>query len=215
MTTELTATQKPRRGWLQFSLRMVMVFVLAISLSLAWLGMKVKRANEQRSAVEAIRALGGYVVYDHEYAFHEYEYCHFLETGPPVPFGLSEDPPHPGPAWLRRLFGDDLFAEAVYVEGSDDADRIVSRVGQLPYLRHLVVGLASQDCPVTDSSLVRVKGLTRLKTLSLLHARVTDAGLVHLRGLSRLQYLDLSDTQVTDAGVAELQKALPNCTIER
>jgi len=201
-TTNAVEVTKPKRRWLRFSLRTLMVLVLAISMPLAWLGMKVRRANEQRSAVEAIRAVGGYVEYD-----HEYKLCYFHEqmSGPSIPFGLSEDPPPPGPVWLRRLFGDGLFAEVVYVEGSDDADRIVSHVEQLPYLRHLLVGVASQDCPVTDASLVQVKGLTRLKTLRLFHTRVTDAGLVHLRGLSQLESLELCGTKVTDAGLVHVQ----------
>ena len=45
--------------------------------------------------------------------------------------------------------------------------------------------------------------------------KITDAGLVHLKGLTNLQELDLSRTRTTDAGVAELQKALPNCKIEK
>ncbi|HPM85335.1 MAG TPA: hypothetical protein PLF81_31750, partial [Candidatus Anammoximicrobium sp.] len=98
-----------------------------------------------------------------------------------------------------------MFAEAVYVEGSDDADKIVGHVEQLPYLRHLLVGVASQDCPVTDASLVQVKGLTRLKTLALYHTRVTDAGLVHLKGLRQLECLELCGTRVTEAGLVHLQ----------
>ncbi len=43
---------------------------------------------------------------------------------------------------------------------------------------------------------------------------VTDAGLAHLAGLTALKELDLTRTDVTDVGVAELQKALPNCSIE-
>tara|TARA_B100000686_G_C16407763_1_gene770613 strand:- start:111 stop:230 length:120 start_codon:yes stop_codon:yes gene_type:complete len=38
---------------------------------------------------------------------------------------------------------------------------------------------------------------------------------VHLLGLTNLQALYLSRTQITEAGFAELQKALPNCTIYR
>ena len=45
--------------------------------------------------------------------------------------------------------------------------------------------------------------------------KITDAGLVHLKGLTNLQELDLSRTRTTDAGVAVLQKALPNCKIEK
>ena len=40
-------------------------------------------------------------------------------------------------------------------------------------------------------------------------------GLVHLKGLTRLETLTLGGTKITEAGVAELQKALPNCKIEK
>jgi hypothetical protein len=60
-----------------------------------------------------------------------------------------------------------------------------------------------------------VTGLTRLEELDLSYTKVTDAGFDNFRELTRLKELWLHDTQVTDAGVAELQKALPNCKIER
>jgi len=69
---------------------------------------------------------------------------------------------------------------------------------------------------ITDAGLVHLKGLTNLRTLDLKTTlQITDAGLVHLKGLTNLQELDLEDTQATDAGIAELQKALPNCKIEK
>jgi hypothetical protein len=51
--------------------------------------------------------------------------------------------------------------------------------------------------------------------LSLSTTAVTDAGLVHLMKLDNLGVLNLNRTKVTDAGAAELQKALPRCTIFR
>jgi hypothetical protein len=44
-------------------------------------------------------------------------------------------------------------------------------------------------------------------------AQVTDAGLEHIKGLTRLRNLSLKDTRVSDEGVKELQEALPNCEI--
>ena len=43
----------------------------------------------------------------------------------------------------------------------------------------------------------------------------TDASLLHLKGLTQLQDLNLFGTKITAAGVADLQKALPNCKIEK
>ena len=42
---------------------------------------------------------------------------------------------------------------------------------------------------------------------------ITDAGLAHLKGLTKLKRISLEETQVTDAGVKALQKALPDCEV--
>ena len=68
---------------------------------------------------------------------------------------------------------------------------------------------------ITDAGLVHLKGLTNLEELDLSGTQITDAGLVHLKGFTNLQTLLIAGTEVTDAGIAELQKALPNCTIHR
>jgi hypothetical protein len=68
---------------------------------------------------------------------------------------------------------------------------------------------------VTDAGLVQFMGLTNLKELVLGDTKITDAGLVHLKGLTKLRYLNLEKLRITDAGIAELQKALPNCKIQK
>ena len=60
-----------------------------------------------------------------------------------------------------------------------------------------------------------LKGLEKLERLVLGGTQITEVGLAHLRGLVHLRELSLKRTQVTDAGIAELQKALPNCKIEK
>ena len=44
---------------------------------------------------------------------------------------------------------------------------------------------------------------------------VTGAGLVHLKGMTELRTLIFWTTNVTDVGIDDLQKALPNCLINR
>ncbi|MEE2738108.1 MAG: hypothetical protein VX435_07785 [Planctomycetota bacterium] len=68
---------------------------------------------------------------------------------------------------------------------------------------------------VTDDVLKNLEGLVHLRFLELNQTSITDAGLIHLKGLSTLETLLLFNTNVTDAGVAELEMALPNCTIRR
>jgi len=64
---------------------------------------------------------------------------------------------------------------------------------------------------VTDASLARLAGSTKLVRLDLEGTSVTYAGLVHLRGLTNLERLNLSGTQVTDVGLEHVQ-GLPQLT---
>lgn len=92
---------------------------------------------------------------------------------------------------------------------------------------------------ITDTGLVHLAGLTSLETLDFsLCSKIEDQGLAHLKELTSLQELSLQDAGhrrgagthqgaanlehlvlpdlgTTPAGVAELQKALPNCEINR
>ncbi len=78
-------------------------------------------------------------------------------------------------------------------------------------LQVLILG----NTKLTNAGLGHLKGLSNLHTLLLGHTTVTDAGLENLKELSQLQSLYLGSTKVTDEGVKKLQKALPNCTIDR
>ncbi len=99
----------PRRRWMQFSLR---GFLVVLTIGCLWLGWQVNRAREQREAVQAIEALGGVVVYDWqpklttqskgEWSVHQGRWKFTLADGNATP---------DGPAWLRRIVGEDLFQD--------------------------------------------------------------------------------------------------------
>jgi len=93
----------------------------------------------------------------------------------------------PGLPWMRKLLGDDLFANVTPVQLTESQ--------------------------VADAELEHIGGLTQLRVLGLNRANVSDAGLRHIEGLTHLGYLGLSGTEVTNAGVEKLQLALPNCDI--
>ena len=99
----------------------------------------------------------------------------------------------------------------LWLDRTQVTDAGLVHLKELPNLWFL--GLSSTE--VTDAGVVHLKELKNLKSLYLRHTQVTDAGLVHLKELTDLGWLELDDTQVTDDGVEKLQKALPNCTIER
>ncbi|MEE3369619.1 MAG: leucine-rich repeat domain-containing protein [Planctomycetota bacterium] len=68
---------------------------------------------------------------------------------------------------------------------------------------------------IKDAGLIRLKELTKLQHLDLSATQISDAGLIHLKELANLKKLSLNDTKVTAAGIAELQRALPNCKINK
>ena len=172
--------------------------------------------------VAGIEKLGGEVAYDWEFDAKGF---------------VLGNPQQPGPSWLRRLLGKDLFQSViavgfVYTQVPDKGMEHLEELTQLQKmyltgtqvtdagLEHLK-GLAQlqvltlSGTQVTDAGLKRLKGLSQLQALYLNNTRVTDKGLEQLKGLSQLQAFYLDGTRVTDAGLEKLQEALRNCKIHR
>ena len=191
VSTTTPTTPKPRRRWLQFSLRTLMVLMLVLGCGLGWLASKIIRAREQREAVKAIEELGGRVDWK------------------PASGGITRT----AAAWVGKLMGGDWSVDvgAVYLTGTPVTDAGLEHLRGLTQLRFLSL----DSTPVTDAGLEHLRGLTQLQGLYLSSTRVTDAGLAHLRGLTQLEVLYLISTRVTDAGVNELKKALPKVRIQR
>lgn len=181
----------PKRRWFRFSLRTLLVVVLLLSLPLGWFAVKLRQAEKQRKAVEAIREARGRVVYDYELKDDE--------------FYVRPEPP--GPAWLRRLVGDDFFADVVHILTTDwpDPPRQSGDVflGHVNGLRHLE-SLNLFVTPVTDAGMENLEGLTTLETLTLYGTQITDGGVGNIKGLSKLESLSFCDTKVTDGGLENL-----------
>ena len=88
-------------GWrFQFSLRSLLVATVVVAIPFSWLAVEMKRAREQREAVEAIRKAGGARLYD-------YELGNTLLRSAPGPIWLRKSP---SPPWLHKLVGDELSA---------------------------------------------------------------------------------------------------------
>jgi hypothetical protein len=181
-TTSAPTTPKPRRRWLQYSLRTLMVLMLVFGCGLGWLVSKIKLVREQTEAVKAIGELGGRVEYE------------------PASGGMART----AVTWVGKLLREDwsMDVRAVFYFGSTQVtDAGLSHLRGLTQLQELHLG----STRVTDVGLEHVQGLTQLKKLSLNSTPVTDAGLEHLRGLTQLQCLWLDSTQITDAGLSHLR----------
>lgn len=203
-----TTPPKSRRRFLSFSLKGLLFLVLLFAVAFGWAR---HIALEQGIAVAELEKLG----------------CSILRIadGPLTPVER-----------LRMLFGEEHPRNVTQLlTGTMLEDAGMAYLSGLPHLEYLSLngtqvtdagmdylnGLKDLEylwlngTQVTDAGLKHLRGLTNLSQLALENTKVTDAGLAHLAGLIWLKYLDLVETQVTNAGVAELQKALPNCRIDR
>jgi hypothetical protein len=213
---DLLIAPKKSGRW-RIMLRIALLVAPVLVIPVAWFSVEVEKAARQKAAVEGIENSGGDVLYEHQSESDG----NFDPLAPP-----------PGPKWLRRLLGDDLFTTVVLADVYTDDG--AAYLEQLPKLRRVhLLGPAitdsallhvadlnelemltvARDLPITDRALGALTRLRHLKILYLSSRRITDAGLDRLRELVELTNLDLEFAQVSDAGIAKLQQALPHCTI--
>ncbi|HJT31663.1 MAG TPA: hypothetical protein VJ783_06385 [Pirellulales bacterium] len=143
----MRATEVWRR--LQFNLRTFFVLLTALAV---WLGAVANRAREQREAANAIQAIGGAVIY---------QWQRRGDRRPvPGPLDIPVVPGEPdGPAWLRRIVGDDFFQAVEIVAFS--AKRPTTEVEILKSLPHLQrlrgLELVAIPTPISRTALSKLK----------------------------------------------------------
>ena len=186
-TAARTNATKPKRRFLRFSLRTLLVVMLVVCVVL---GRKVEQVRKQREVVAWIEQMGGQVRYDYE----------IDDNRRRLP-----NPRPPGPIFLRKLLGDDFFSIVVRVDyiGPEFSD--VTPLAGLTNLTSLAL-ISTEVSDVTP-----LAGLTSLKRLNLEHTEVSDV--TPLTGLTSLLELKLGNTHVSKEDYEMLQKALPNCKI--
>jgi hypothetical protein len=108
-----------------------------------------------------------------------------------------------GPACLDRVAGPGLRVLLGTPRSLEAQSATVpfAIVEHFPLLEH--VDFSSR--PVTDSDLIHLRHLRRLRSLQLSNTAITGSGLVHLRAAARLESLNLDGTPLTAAGLRELQ----------
>lgn len=195
---ESEGTKKPRRRWLQFGLRSLLMAMTTFGV---WLGVHMQRVRRQKEGVQAIREFGGCVHYDFQAA--------------PKPIGWQYDSriEPPLPKWLLSRLGEDFFYNVVEVNlvydstlGSAKAnpnvtDAALTNLDSFPKLR----GLYLKETQATDDSLRLVGKLKGLIDLYMWDAAtITDEGIAHLSGLSNLKSIHVSNSQIGDESLRVL-----------
>lgn len=194
--------RKPRRRWLQFGLRSLLLITTVFGV---WLGIHMKRVRRQKEAVQAIREFGGWVHYD----FQEI-------AGKPFEFDARTKPRVPD--WLLARLGEDFFFDVVdvnlvyaYDSGEREANATLTNAAMphlnaFPKLRQLCL----KETQATDEDLRIIGTLKSLERLFFWDAKgITDEGVSHLSGLTRLGKVHLSFSHIGDEGLRVLAD-LPN-----
>ena len=130
----------------QYGLRSLLVLVVVVALPFSWLAAEMKKAKQQKAAVEALATPGLSSRHDWEEEFRD---------------GVQFLREPPGPPWLRSLVGDEFFGNVVEVAsrlgrpaGDEDVDygRIFDQLSHLPRMRRLSLSLWEYD-PMADADL--------------------------------------------------------------
>ena len=193
---------RPRRRWLVFSLKSLLVFITLLAIVAAWVANERSQSRREMKIAQQFEAEGASITFAGPYD---------------VLFARPEDR-----SWWQRLTESFLGSRAQMLwHGGIRVDDI-SPIAKLTNLRWLYLGgtesndlaplaelkelqiLELDDNPVSDLS--SLSALKNLEELSLEETRVSD--LVPVGALSRLEKLDLGSTNVEDLSPLAALKSL-------
>ena len=183
----------------QFGIRSLFALVLVVSVPFSWLAAETKR-EVANAMILKVQAFGGLALDDLDYFS-----------------AMTHQRLEPRePNWMRALVGDGFFrhVNAVGFERTPLNDAEFADVSNLAGVER-VPTLCLAGTKLTDAGMPLLRRWSGLRTLFLRDTAITDEGLENLTRLHDLSYLSLSNTHVTEKGVGRLQKALPNCHIDR
>jgi hypothetical protein len=84
----MSETPKPRRRWFQYSLSSLFLVMFLASLGMSWVAVRMKRAREQKQAVELLRKSGTRVYYDY---WFDHSGNMVKRPEPPGPYPFTAD----------------------------------------------------------------------------------------------------------------------------
>jgi len=107
---------KPKRRWMQFGTRSMLVLTTACGILLGWRANEVRR---ERDALAFVESLGGMACFDYQ--------CDFDKDGLRV-VDPGREPPKS--SWLRSMVGDEYFRHIVviFVRSTNVTDKDLERI---------------------------------------------------------------------------------------
>ncbi len=182
---------KPKRRWLQISLRSCLLILLIASVVFGFIA---NHAHKRKSAIAAIRAHGGTIKFGPETLPNWYE------------------------KFLRQLFGSETYQPVRTINmltgGRNEREKkklpvdFLARLSALPEIEFL--GL--ENTVISDSDWHNISKFRKLQILYLGHSNLSDDGVKHLSQLPELDTLSMGDTkEITDAAIPFISK-LPKLT---
>ena len=206
----------------QFSIRSVMLMVVAVAIPCSWIAVKKEQLKQQMEVAAAIRELG----------WESY----WSRPSPSWPYWIWEllgfEGRHIDSVRSYGRHGTSILClkglnqlTMLDIHETDINDAGLEHVKGLRQLRDLRLGytkvtneglehlarlnqlerLDLEGTEVTDAGLENLKWLHQLRILNLQSTKITDAGLEDLKGLSQLRILNLRGTQITDVGLEHLK----------
>jgi hypothetical protein len=188
------------------------MLLVVMTVLCVWLGFTVNAARRQKEAVEAIHKAHGDLFFDYEMVEMPGEPGRLIptigvpfvtkimaKTFPPV----NPAPSPSGPAWLRKLLGDEYFREVYQVSMSGPQYDYINetefaQLSSLTEVRNLFltnIKIATGphiERPLRDSDLAVLQNMRKLQDLIIGGANISDAGLQYLKMLTKLTQLDLA-----------------------
>jgi hypothetical protein len=181
---------------MRFTLRLLMVIVLAFGV---WLGWVVRCARFQREAMIAVQrsiARTGYgvLIYDWQY-----------QGGVVKGSGKFQ-----WPAWLVDRLGIEYFQRITWASLCNPSEEELLPLARLGGLERL--DLFGDEVDDAKLALVTSAGVSKMVLIK--SSSITNSGLVHLGKMTGLEVVQLERNRLlTDAGVDELRRSLPGVEI--
>lgn len=169
-----TTRINPKRRWMTFSLRTLLIAATLLSIVLGYFGNILLSVREKKAIRREIQSVGGQAYFRHEMRMD------------------NEIHTPPGPAIVRWICSNYAFDHIHTVEFVDPnvnvRDQDVAVLLKAPQLEWLT--LSGQE--VSDRSMKIVGQLHELRTLQLWDTQVSDTGMAELAGLPKLRVLSIS-----------------------